>query len=122
MIFTSKPHLDSDDLKRHLKEQGFADALAAVLGPEVYGHGGFARPEAGDGAADAGFGQLIFGLGAPDRAAQHAAAEKALADDPSEENLARLINITQQRDALSQGPTGEAEDAEESAAIESLSP
>jgi hypothetical protein len=87
MLYASEPHLDSDDLKRHLKEQGFEDVLAAVLGPEVYRHGGFARPEAGAGVTDAGFGQLIFRLGAPDLAAQHAAAEKALADDPSEENL-----------------------------------
>ena len=122
MLYASEPHLDSDDLKRHLKEQGFEDVLAAVLGPEVYRHGGFARPEAGAGVTDAGFGQLIFRLGAPDLAAQHAAAEKALADDLSEENLARLNSINQQRDALSQGSTGEAEDAGETAATESLSP
>ena len=122
MKYASEPRLDSQGLKRHLLNQGFADILAVVLGPEVYGHGGFARPEAGPAAAGAGFRQLVVGLSAPNRAAQLAEAEKAYADDPSEETLARLIGITQQRIELSEGLTAESEDSEETAAIKSLSP
>ncbi len=124
MKYASEPHLDSQALKRHLLDQGFADVLAAVLGPEVYGHGGFARPEAGPAAVGAGFAQLVFGLSAPDRAAQLAETEKAFADDPTEENWARLeksMNFRHQQDALSKGMT-DVEDSEEIAAIESFSP
>ena len=122
MKYASDPHLDSQELKRHLLDQGYADILAAVLGPEAYGHGGFARPEAGPAAAGAGFDQLLVALRARDRAAQLAEAELAYADDPSEENLARLVSLTLQRIELSEGLTAEFEDPEETAEIKSLSP
>lgn len=123
MIYASEPHLDNEGLKRHLLDQGFADVLAVVLGPEVYGHGGFARPEAGPGAAGAGFEQLVFGLSAPDRAAQLAEAEKAFADDPTAENWTRLeksMSFTHQQDELSKEMMAESEDSEETAAAGSL--
>ena len=122
MKYASDPHLDSQELKRHLLDQGYADTLAAVLGPEVYGHGGFARPESGPAAAGAGFDQLLVALRARDRAAQLAEAETAYADDPSEETLARLVSITLQRIELSEGLTAEIEDSEETAEFKSLSP
>ncbi len=121
MKYASEPHLDSQGLKRHLLNQGFADVLAVVLGPEVYGHGGFARPEAGPAAAGAGFKQLVVALRARERAAQLAEAEMAYADDPSEETLARLVSITLQRIELSEGLTAEIEDSEETAEIKSFS-
>ncbi len=124
MIYASEPHLDNERLRSHLLDQGFANVLAVVLGPEVYGHGGFARPEAGAGAAGAGFEQLVFGLSAPGRAAQLAEAEKAFADDPTEENWARLeksMSFTHQQQESSKGITAESEDSRESAAARALS-
>ncbi|MHA1108249.1 MAG: DNA primase [Alphaproteobacteria bacterium] len=124
MIYASDPHLDNERLRSHLLGQGFTNVLAVVLGPEVYGHGGFARPEAGPGAAGAGFEQLVFGLSAPDRAAQLAEAEKAFADDPTEENWGRLeksMSFIHQQQELDEGMTAESERTEESAAVKALS-
>src|SRR3546814_3784875 len=40
------PELDSEGVKCHLSNQGYLGLLAALLSPEVYVHGRFARPDA----------------------------------------------------------------------------
>ena len=71
-------------------EQGFRSILATVRGPEVYVHGEFARVEAEATVARAGIDQVFSRLAEPARRAQIAEAEQAYADDPTEENWARL--------------------------------
>ncbi|MEE9210319.1 MAG: DNA primase, partial [Kiloniellales bacterium] len=40
-----EPDLDTVGLKCHLSDQGYSGILGEILSPEVYVHGGFARPE-----------------------------------------------------------------------------
>ncbi len=44
-IGSREPDLDSDAMKCHLTEQGFAANLGEILHARVYVHGGFARPD-----------------------------------------------------------------------------
>jgi DNA primase len=90
MIYAAMPDLDSHDLKRHLKDQGFEDVVATVLGPDVYMHAPFARPDRDVAAAGAGFDQVVFRLSGPDWQAERVAAEQAYTDDDTEENWVRL--------------------------------
>lgn len=90
LLYGSQPDLDTDSLKRHLKAQGFEGVLSIVLGPDVYLHAAFARPDAGAEAARVGFAQAYAGLTEPDRQAQIAEAEQAFAKDPTAENWTRL--------------------------------
>jgi DNA primase len=95
-IYASTPDLDTEHLTRHLRGQGFRDHLAVVLGPDVYGHGGFARFGAETGEARAGIDEVFFSLGEPARRAQLEEAEQAYAENPTEETWARLQQIKEQ--------------------------
>ena len=88
------PDLDTDMLKRHLRDREFSHTLDVVLAPDVYVHAGFARPEADGAVARAGFDQVVHRLREPERQAQLAEAERAFAEDPTEENWTRLQTST----------------------------
>ncbi len=90
ILYGSEPDLDTDSLKHHLITRGFDGLLSVVLGPDVYQHAAFARPEAGAGAARAGFVQAVAGFTERDRQAQLAEVLRACENDPTDENLARL--------------------------------
>jgi hypothetical protein len=64
--------------------------LGAVLAPDVYVHAGFARSEAEARIAREGFDQVVYRLHEPERRAQRVEAERAYAEDPTEENWTRL--------------------------------
>lgn len=90
LLYAARPDLESEAFKRQLMDRGWTETLAAVLAPDVTVHAGFARPETGRNAAIAGFDQVVHRLREPERRAQLAEAERAYAEDPTEENWTRL--------------------------------
>ena len=90
LLYSAAPDLESDALKRQLRDRGYSDALGAILAPDVYVHAGFARSEAEALDAREGFDQVVYRLHEPERRAQLAEAERAYAEDPTEENWTRL--------------------------------
>lgn len=106
-VLAEAPDLDSETLKRHLSALGLGDALAKVHSSAVYALCAAARPEASPDLAK----RALEGMLA-DYAAGHAAhaveeAERRLAADPSEENLARVeaaLRLKREADARRSGP------------------
>ena len=93
LLSAGQSDLDSDQLKRHLMTLGSADGLDALLGPDVYVHAGFARPNARQDTVRLGFEQTLLFLSRRARQAELDEAERAFASDPSDENWARLENL-----------------------------
>ena len=85
-----EPHLDSAALKRHLGEQGFSGVVESLQSRKVLGHGRFARPEATEEEARAGFALLLNKFRQQDARDELQKAASDLAKDLNEENLARL--------------------------------
>ncbi len=99
LVHAERSGLDSDGLKRQLREQGYAEELDVLLGPDVYAHAAFARPDAADEDAEIGFKQTLLLIMAPMRSAELDQAKKAYASDPTTENWIRLQtlrNVSQQ--------------------------
>jgi len=90
LLYAATPDLDSEAVRRHLKATGYSDALAAIFAPDVLVHAGFARGDSGVEAARRGVLQLIDRLRETDWRAQLDEAERAYADDPTEQNWTRL--------------------------------
>ncbi len=93
IIKTADQHrnLDSADLKSHLRDRGFAEVLEGLLSPNLYIHAPFARPDAAPGAVRAGW-RHTLALYRQDRAkAEIEEAERALANEMTEENFARFV-------------------------------
>ncbi len=84
------PDLDSGRLARHLSSLGLGDALARVLSPAVYALCAAARPEASLDLARQTLEGLLADVAAGEAARAVEEAERLLAADPSEENLARV--------------------------------
>lgn len=85
--------LDAEGLQNHLKERGFADLLAEVLSESVYGHAGFARPQAEQGDVLAGWREVIDFMQKKAVMLEVRAARDALARDMNEENQERLLAL-----------------------------
>jgi hypothetical protein len=66
-----------------------AETLAAIDGPEVRGHGGFALPGTGAETARKGLRQLMAHFTRAERQAQLYEAERAWVENPTKENEAR---------------------------------
>ncbi len=99
LVYAERSGLDSDGLKRQLREQGFADELDELLGPDVYVHAAFARPDAPFEDAAIGFKQTLLRHMAPMRSAELDQAKKTYASEPTTENWTRLQtlrNVSQQ--------------------------
>ncbi|MGH6946047.1 MAG: hypothetical protein ACREDZ_01860, partial [Kiloniellales bacterium] len=89
-VMARQPELDSEGLKCHLTEQGFARLLADLVRGEVYVHGRFAAPDSAPAAAAEGVAHLLA-LNRQRRAsAELLAAGAELAESMTEETLARL--------------------------------
>jgi DNA primase len=84
------PDLDSGRLTRHLSSLGLGEALARVLSPAVYAFCAAARPEASLDLARQTLEGLLADVAAGEAARAVDEAERRLAADPSEENLARM--------------------------------
>jgi DNA primase len=99
LVYADCSGLDSDGLKRQLREQGFADELDELLGPDVYVHAAFARPGVPFEDAAIGFKQTLLRHMAPMRSAELDQAKKTYASEPTTENWTRLQtlrNVSQQ--------------------------
>ena len=84
------PDLDSEAIKCHLCDQGFSRVLDGLLHPRVYGHGRFARPEAPWDEVRRNWVQFVKETRDRQARAEAEQAALALADEMTEENLARL--------------------------------
>ena len=99
LVYADRSGLDSEGLERQLREQGFAEELDELLGPDVYVHAAFARPDASFEDAEIGFKQTLLRHLAPSRLAQLDQVKRAFASEPTTENWIRLQtlqNVSQQ--------------------------
>lgn len=85
-----RPILDSDGLKCHLRDKGYAGILNELFGPDVMIHGKFARADASEEAARLGFVHLKEGIRQRANRSDSDDAARALAENMTEEALTRL--------------------------------
>ena len=86
----SHEDLDRAAIHSHLCEQGFSGLLADLLHRRVYKVGPFARPEATPAEVEAAWGSFFARLARRRDSSEVTEAARRLAEDMSEENLARL--------------------------------
>jgi len=102
------PDLDREGLTGHLSRLGLGDALAAVLSPAVYAFCASARPEASLDQARQALDAILADHAARQASEAVEEARRRLADEPSEENLARVqAALLQQRQAEARRGGGE---------------
>ena len=87
MVLGDGSDLDADGLRRQLSERGFSDTLDGLLGPELYVHAGFARPDSPSKMARLGFEQVVRQLTASSRRAELEEAQRVYVSDPTDEKL-----------------------------------
>ncbi len=90
LLYGSTPDLDSDAVYTHLQEAGFAAQMQAILAPDALTHAGFARAEAESAAVRLGIAEMVDGLREQGWRAELVEAERAYAENPTEENWSRL--------------------------------
>ena len=90
---SAEPALDTATLQHHLKEQGFGHELAAILSPAVYTHAGFARPEAEEATALAGWREALGFVQKRQVWRELQAAGRVLAGDFTPENEQKVIAL-----------------------------
>ena len=93
LVYADRTGLDSDGLKRQLRERGFADMLDALLGPDIPVHMEFARLGASVEEAKSGLEDALSFYSATLRHAELDQAERTFANDPTDENWARLQTL-----------------------------
>ena len=86
------PGLDEEGLKSHLSEAD-AELAESLLGADIYAQWRFAGPDATIGSARKGVSHALDGLGSAGVKADLAAAEMALANDPSPANVERFTKL-----------------------------
>ncbi len=89
-LVAGEPDLDSEDLRCHLSKQGYSGILGEILSPQVYVHGRFARPEGSLDEARHGVEDILKAYRRRQAAMEAEEAGRHLAEDMSEERLARL--------------------------------
>ena len=89
-LVAREPDLDSEGLRCHLSEQGYSGVLSDISSPEVYVHGRFARPEGSLDEARDGVEDILKAYRRRQAAWDAEEAGRILAEDMSEEGLARL--------------------------------
>jgi len=89
------PELDGGRLSQRLADLGLGEVLGQVLSPALYAFCAAARPEASLDLARQTFEVLLADVAAGEAARAVAEAERQLALDPSEENLARMAAAVQ---------------------------
>lgn len=82
--------LDSEGVKCHLSNQGYSGLLGALLSPEVYVHGRFARPDASAEVARQSVLHILYVLRERHSGAHRAEEARALAADMTAEQLQRV--------------------------------
>ena len=89
-LVAREPDLDTTGLKCHLSDQGHSGVLGDILGPEVYVHGRFARPEGSLDEARNGVQDILKVYRRRQATSETEEAGRHLAEDMSEDKLARL--------------------------------
>jgi DNA primase len=89
-LVAREPDLDTAGLKCHLSDQGHSGVLGEILGPEVYVHGRFARPEGSLDEARNGVQDILKVYRRRQATSETEEAGRHLAEDMSEDKLARL--------------------------------
>ena len=97
-VYADTAELDSDTLRTHLSDQGNADILNTVLGQDVYVHARFARADAQEDEARAGFVQVLAKHLEPHRRAELEEARHVFVNDPTDENWKRFEKLKLDRD------------------------
>lgn len=92
-VYAADTGLDSEGLRNHLKAQGNTEILDSVLGQDVYVHARFARRDAAEEVARAGFLQVLEKHLEPGRRAELEEARHVYVDDPTEENWKRFEKL-----------------------------
>jgi DNA primase len=87
---SSRPILDSDGLKCHLRAKGYAGVLEDLFSPDVMVHGKFARADASEEAERQGLVHLKEGIRQRASRSDSENAARALAENMTEEALERL--------------------------------
>ncbi len=82
--------LDTEGVKCHLSNQGFSGLLAALLAPEVYVHGRFARPDASTEVARQSVLHILGVLRERQTGSQRAEEARALAADMTADRLKQV--------------------------------
>ena len=95
LAFTA-PVLDTRDLQRHLNDDGYERLLGDVLHAQVYRKASFAGPEATVTEARAALDEMLQRYGRGRMVADRAEAKKELADDMSEPNSNKLLNLVRE--------------------------
>lgn len=95
LAFTA-PVLDTRDLQRHLIDDGYERLLGDVLHAQVYRKASFAGPEATVTEARAALNEMLLRYGRGRLVADRAEAKKELADDMSEPNSNKLLNLVRE--------------------------
>ena len=92
LLVQDAPGLDEDGLKSHLSEAD-AELAGGLLGADVYAQWRFAGPDATIGLARKSVSHALDGLESSGVKADLAAAEMALANDPSPANVERFTKL-----------------------------
>ncbi|HEY0525550.1 MAG TPA: DNA primase [Stellaceae bacterium] len=97
--------LDAAALRVHLTDRGLSEIVDAILSRQVDDHAAFARPGVDAEEVRRGWMHTLTWLYAPQRQLELNQAERDLADDMTEEKLARLMLLQKQRlDGTSEEP------------------
>ena len=99
LVYADHSGLDSEGLKRQLRNQGFEEELDELQGSDVYIHASFARSDASFEDAEIGFRQTLLRHLAPSRSVQLEQAKRVFANEQTTENWIRLQtlqNVSQQ--------------------------
>ena len=89
-LASAQPGLDTAALRRHLCDQGLGGVLEGLLHSRVYVHGSFARPGAPLVEARHKWVEMLSGHRRQQSEGEAKEATRALAQDMSEESLAKL--------------------------------
>lgn len=93
MHLSQTPNLDSGQLKAHLNDLGFAEALKKLISSEVYIHAAFARPDSSPENATQGWDDTFSLCGLGEREADIRQAAQDLIEDQSDTAFARFRSL-----------------------------
>lgn len=93
MHLSQSPNLDSGQLKAHLTDLGFAEALKKLISSEVYIHAAFARPDSSPENATQGWDDTFSLCGLGEREADIRQAAQDLIEDQSDTAFARFRSL-----------------------------
>lgn len=99
-----QPDLDSDGLVGHLNSVGFSDKVRSLLRADALAHAAFAKQTAGLDKAREGLRELLSRSGRSNLEAQLAEAERAIEEDFTEANWARVTALREALETIVSGP------------------